>query len=407
MFLGITNTPRDYAWGSVSAIPELLGRTVTGVPQAELWLGAHAGSPSVVVNPAMVGGADTLLDWIDAEPQTALGAERTGLPFLLKVLAAAAPLSLQAHPTPEQAREGFDREEAAGVPLDDPARNYKDPFPKPELVVALSERFEALSGFRPVSEALAEVEALDAGSGRLGPLVVHLQHGLEDTVRWLEETDDSARAVIGAVGHLATEAVAAAGPDAVVSPNTATAADLARAYPEDPGVVVSLLMHRVTLARGEAMYLPAGNIHAYLDGLGIELMAPSDNVLRGGLTPKHVDVPELLRVLDFTAHPVPLLEPEHLAPAVDRFAPEGVGFALVRVTSDGRPVGLGTGGTAPLDGPSIAICTEGVVTLVGAHSATLLRQGESCYVTPDEGDVTVEADAGSGATATVFIATGA
>ncbi|PYY50045.1 mannose-6-phosphate isomerase, class I [Curtobacterium sp. MCBD17_023] len=405
MFLGITNTPRDYAWGSVSAIPELLGRTVTGVPQAELWLGAHAGSPSVVVNPAMVGGADTVLDWITAEPETALGTDRSGLPFLLKVLAAAAPLSLQAHPTPEQAREGFDREEAAGVPLDDPARNYKDPFPKPELVVALSERFEALSGFRPVADALAEVEALDAGSGRLGPLVVHLQHGLEDTVRWLEETDDSARAVIGAVGHLATEAVAAAGADGRVTPNTATAADLARAYPEDPGVVVSLLMHRVTLARGEAMYLPAGNIHAYLDGLGIELMAPSDNVLRGGLTPKHVDVPELLRVLDFTAHPAPLLEPEHLAPAVDRFAPEGVGFALVRVTNDGRPVGAG--GTAPLDGPSIAICTEGVVTLVGAHSATLLRQGESCYITPDEGDVTVEADAGSGTTATVFIATGA
>jgi mannose-6-phosphate isomerase len=404
MFLGITNTPRDYAWGSVSAIPELLGRTVTGAPQAELWLGAHPGSPSVVVNPAMVGGADTVLDWIEAEPQTALGDDRTGLPFLLKVLAAAAPLSLQAHPTPEQARAGFDREEAAGVPMDDPARNYKDPFPKPELVVALSDRFEALSGFRPVAEALAEVEALDAGSGRLGPLVVHLQQGLEDTVRWLEETDDSARAVIGAVGHLAEEAVAAG---TAVSPNTATAADLAGAYPDDPGVVVSLLMHRVTLTRGEAMYLPAGNIHAYLDGLGIELMAPSDNVLRGGLTPKHVDVPELLRVLDFTAYPAPLLEPEHLGPVVDRFAPEGVGFALVRVTSDGRPAGLTTGGTAPLTGPSIAICTEGVVTLVGAHSATLLRRGESCYITPDEGDVSVEADAGSGRTATVFIATGA
>lgn len=259
-----------------------------------------------------------------------------------------------------------------------------------------------------MADALAEVETLDAGSGRLGPLVVHLQQGLEDTVRWLEETDDSARAVIGAVGHLAAAAVdAATAADTTVSPNAATAADLARAYPDDPGVVVSLLMHRVTLTRGEAMYLPAGNIHAYLDGLGIELMAPSDNVLRGGLTPKHVDVPELLRVLDFTAYPAPLLEPEHLSPVVDRFAPEGVGFALVRVTSDGRPVGLTTGGTAPLSGPSIAICTEGVVTLVGAHSATLLRQGESCYITPDEGDVSVEADAGSGRTATVFIATGA
>ncbi|MDR6172143.1 mannose-6-phosphate isomerase, class I [Curtobacterium sp. SORGH_AS_0776] len=402
MFLGITNTPRDYAWGSVTAIPELLGRTVTGAPQAELWLGAHPGSPSVVVNPAMVGGADTLLDWITAEPRDALGPDRTGLPFLLKVLAAAAPLSLQAHPTPEQAREGFEREEAAGVPIDDPARNYKDPFPKPELVVALSERFEALSGFRPVAETLADVETLDAGSGRLGPLVVHLQRGLEDTVRWLETGDSSAQAVVQAVSDLA-----AALPDDAVTPNTATVRDLGTSYPGDPGIVVSLLMHRVTLAAGEAMYLPAGNIHAYLDGLGIELMAPSDNVLRGGLTPKHVDVPELLHVLDFTAYPAPVLAPESVAAGVERFAPDGVGFALLRVTGDGRPVGLASGGVAPLRGPSIAICTAGAVTLVGAQSATLLRQGESCYITPDEGDVTVEADNGSGLASTVFIATGA
>jgi mannose-6-phosphate isomerase len=402
MFLGITNTPRDYAWGSVTAIPELLGRTVTGAPQAELWLGAHAGSPSVVVNPAMVGGADTLRDWIADEPETALGPDRTGLPFLLKVLAAAAPLSLQAHPTPEQAEEGFVREEREGIPLDDPSRNYKDPFPKPELVVALSERFEALSGFRPVEETLAEVRVLDAGTGRLGPLEVHLLHGLEDTVRWLETADESALAVVQAASDLAVSL-----DDDLLTPNTATVRDLATSWPGDPGIVVSLLMHRVTLAAGQAMYLPAGNIHAYLDGLGIELMAPSDNVLRGGLTPKHVDVPELLRVLDFTAYPVPVLEPDRVAPGVDRFAPDGVGFALLRVDGDGRPAGLSAGGVAPLVGPSIAICTEGVVTLVGAQSATLLRKGESCFITPDEGDVTVEADSSDGITSTVFIATGA
>ncbi|WP_412163933.1 mannose-6-phosphate isomerase, class I [Curtobacterium flaccumfaciens] len=402
MFLGITNTPRDYAWGSVTAIPELLGRTVTGAPQAELWLGAHAGSPSVVVNPAMVGGADTLRDWIADEPETALGPDRTDLPFLLKVLAAAAPLSLQAHPTPEQAEEGFAREEREGIPLDDPARNYKDPFPKPELVVALSERFEALSGFRPVEETLAEVRVLDAGTGRLGPLEVHLLHGLEDTVRWLETADESALAVVQAASDLAVSL-----DDDLLTPNTATVRDLATSWPGDPGIVVSLLMHRVTLAAGQAMYLPAGNIHAYLDGLGIELMAPSDNVLRGGLTPKHVDVPELLRVLDFTAYPAPVLVPERIAPGVDRFAPDGVGFALLRVDGDGRPAGLSTGGVAPLVGPSIAVCTEGVVTLVGAKSATLLRKGESCFVTPDEGDVTVEADSSDGITSTVFIATGA
>jgi len=418
MFLGITNSPRDYAWGSITAIPELLGRTVTGAPQAELWLGAHAGSPSVVVNPAVVGGADTLADWIAAEPESALGrAPQDGdgtpvLPFLLKVLAAAAPLSLQAHPTPEQAREGFAREEAAGVPLDAPERNYKDPFPKPELVVALSERFEALSGFRPVPEAVRDIRTIDGGSRRLAPLLAALDRGLEETVRWLETGGEGAASTVAAVSELA-----AAVPDP--TPNIATVVDLAAAYPGDAGIVIALLMHRVTLHAGQAMYLAAGNIHAYLDGLAIELMAPSDNVLRGGLTPKHIDVTELLRVLDFTADPVPMLEPAPLAPGVDRFAPDGVGFALVRVSSAGRPAGGapasgsgsggvgGGGGVAPLGGPSIAICTEGAATLVGAHSTTMLRRGEACYITPDEGDVTVEADEVAGATATVFIATAA
>jgi mannose-6-phosphate isomerase len=409
MFLGITNTPRDYAWGSVTAIPELLGRTVTGQPQAELWLGAHPGSPSVVVNPAMVGGADTLADWIAAEPREALGtsvgaqASADGapvLPFLLKVLAAAAPLSLQAHPTPEQARAGFERENAAGIPIDAPERNFKDPFPKPELIVALSERFDALSGFRPADEALVDVQTIDAGTGRLGPLVAHLAHGLEETFRWLIDPDDSARAVIAAASELA-----AAVQDP--TPNIATVVDLAASAPGDPGVVISLLMHRLSLRRGECLYLPAGNIHAYLEGLGIELMAPSDNVMRGGLTPKHIDVPELLDVLDFTAHPEPYLLPTELAPGVDRFAPAGTGFALVRVSGEGEPMGFGTGGVAPLGGPTIAICTDGAATLVGAHSATMLRRGEACYITPDEGDVTVESDAAQGTTATVFLATGA
>lgn len=112
-------------------------------------------------------------------------------------------------------------------------------------------------------------------------------------------------------------------------------------------------------------------------------------------------------MLDFTAYQAPVLEPERIAPGVDRFAPDGVGFALLRVDGDGRPVGLSTGGVAPLVGPSIAVCTEGVVTLVGARSATLLRKGESCFITPDEGDVTVEADSSDGITSTVFIATGA
>jgi mannose-6-phosphate isomerase len=358
MFLAITNTPRDYAWGSRSAISELLGRRPSGRPEAELWLGAHAGSPSIVVAPAVVDGADTLADWFAAEPARALGRGRAELPFLLKVLAADQPLSIQAHPTPEQAEEGFAREEAAGIPLDAPHRNYKDRFPKPEIIVALSDRFDALCGFRDPAETLADIDAIDAGTGRLAAL------------RGSDGSDESRR-VVGAVADLARGV-------ADPSPSTATVAELDRLYPGDPGVVVSLLLNRVSLRAGEALFLPAGNVHAYLGGLGIELMAPSDNVLRGGLTPKHVDVPELLRVLEFSPLPVPWLRPVEVARGVERFAPEGTGFALLRVHAGGA------GAVVEIGGPSILLVTDGEVDVKGQDGAIHLARGESAFVTPDE-----------------------
>ena len=143
MFVGIENTPRDYAWGSETAISALLGTTPSGGPEAELWLGSHPGSPARVIDPGQVGGARNLTEWIAAAPSDALGTHPR-LPFLLKVLAAASPLSLQAHPSAEQAQEGFARENALGVRLDAPERNYKDPYPKPEIICAVSDRFEAL-----------------------------------------------------------------------------------------------------------------------------------------------------------------------------------------------------------------------------------------------------------------------
>ena len=371
MFLAITNTPRDYAWGSTTAIAELLGRQPSGRPEAELWLGAHPGSPSIVVNPAVVDGADTLADWFAAEPWRALGRDRAELPFLLKVLAAAGPLSIQAHPTPEQARAGFAAEEAAGVALDDPRRNYKDPFPKPEVIVALSETFDALCGFRDPAETVADVDLLDAGSGRLASLRGSVQHSLEATLAWIFGGSDEARSVVAAVSELAARV-----PDP--SPSIATVADLAGRYPGDPGVVVSLLLNRVSLRRGEALFLPAGNVHAYLGGLGVELMAPSDNVLRGGLTPKNVDVPELLRVLDFEPLPVPWLRPRTTAPGVERFEPGGVGFALLRVHPGGA------GAVVEIGGPSILLVTEGEVQVAGQDGSLRLRRGESAFVTPDE-----------------------
>ncbi|WP_166866246.1 mannose-6-phosphate isomerase, class I [Salinibacterium sp. ZJ70] len=348
MFVEITNTPRDYAWGSRTAISELLGTPASGAPEAELWLGAHPGSPA-----RLVGEERTLLD---------VAGDR--LPFLLKVLAAAAPLSLQAHPTMAQAAEGFARENAAGVPLDAPHRNYKDAFHKPELIYALSDPFRALSGFRPVAETRAVLAPVE-DDPRMRPLADRLtgDDALRDVFAWLlaggSDVDDLVAAVV--------EASATAD-----GPSWETVRTLAEHFPGDPGIAISLLLHTVELAPGEALYLPAGNIHAYLEGLGIELMASSDNVLRGGLTPKHVDVPELLEVLDFTPGPAPYLAPEEVEPGVRAFRPGVPDFQLMVVESDALSRGL----RIPLDGPAIALCTEGEVAI---DNGPMLTRGTAVF----------------------------
>lgn len=394
MFVGIRNTPRDYAWGSSEHIAAFLGTPPSGGPEAELWLGAHAGSPAEILDPAEVGGAHDLAEWIDADPERALGSERAAdgarLPFLLKLLAAGGPLSLQAHPAPEQARAGFAREEAEGVPIDAYDRNYKDTFHKPELIVALSETFDALSGFRPLEEVRAVLDTLrtaDAADaqpepGALDLLERHLAggSGLAATVEWLlrdgrgGDTGEAAW-VVERVVRLAASEVAERSTYAL---SFATVGALAETYPGDPGIVISLLLNRVRLARGEALYLRAGNIHAYLDGLGIELMASSDNVLRGGLTPKHIDVGELLDVLDVTPMPPPRLEPEVASDGVRTFRPDVPDFVLHRAEP-----GSATARVA-LTGPAIVLAERDEVRLTGSTGDTLVPRGHATYVTPDE-----------------------
>jgi len=393
MFVGITNRPRPYAWGSRTAIAELLGWEPSGGPEAELWLGAHSGSPSRIVDPPATGGAADLAAWIAADPSMTLGphAHSARLPFLLKLLAAGSPLSLQAHPTAQQAREGFRRENEAGVPLDAPHRNYRDEHPKPELVYALSERFEALCGFRSLTESREVLGVLRrrAGPGsQLAPIDALLERAaaddaLPDLVEWLSRGGDDIDAVVDLVAELAGR-TPAPGEDGRFDAAFATTTDLAEEYPGDPGIIVSLLLNRVSLRRGQALYLPAGNIHAYLSGLGVELMAASDNVLRGGLTPKHVDVPELLNVLDFTPRAVPVLVPESPSPGLEVYRPTVPDFVLVRF--DG-----GAPATFPIQGPAIAICTRGAVTLSGT-SSTRLDRGSAVYITPDEGEITFAGD---------------
>ena len=400
MFVGIINTPRPYAWGSTTAIAQLLGHAASGGPEAELWLGAHPGSPSVILDPTQTGGAADLAEWIAADPETTLGrfAASGRLPFLLKVLAAASPLSLQAHPTVEQARAGFDRENELGIARDAPERNYKDAFPKPELIYALSPAFDALCGFRPLDEVRALLRALiDASLGMEDPQPQPLEDlldslsgsdvALPETVEWVIGRRTGVATLVSLVTMLASRGVS--GYDAEM----ATVSSLAVEYPGDPGIVISLLLNRVSLAAGEALYLPAGNIHAYLSGLGIELMSASDNVLRGGLTPKHIDVPELLSVLDFTPVEVPYLHATSPSEGIAAFRPDGADFELLRID------GMFLDSSVALTGPAIALCISGEVSISGAASSSSLALGDAVYITPDEAGLRFT---GSG---TVFVAT--
>lgn len=382
MFVPIDNTPRDYAWGSTTAIAGLLGTEPSGGPEAELWLGAHPGSPARVLDPALTDGAPDLAAWQPTHD----------LPYLLKVLAADGPLSLQAHPSPEQARAGFERENAAGLAPDSPDRNYKDPFHKPELIFALSDPFEALCGFRDPSEARAALERLAAAadgaavlSGFAATLTGDPHAVLRRATEWLLGGDPE-------VDLLVSEVVRAARalPD---DRDADTVLMLDEAFPGDPGIVLALLLNRATLRPGEVLYLPAGNIHAYLRGLGIELMAASDNVLRGGLTRKRIDVPELVSVLDFRPIDATPLAAETPAAGVQTFRPDVPDFALERVAL-GADVDRAI---VPLPGTAIALVTDGEVELSGATGSLRLTRGGAVVIT-DEAELTLR---GRG---TVFVA---
>ncbi|MFJ7961266.1 mannose-6-phosphate isomerase, class I [Streptomyces sp. NPDC096319] len=297
----LVNTVRPYAWGSTTAIPELLGTAPTGEPQAEMWMGAHPGAPSRTER----GALDTL---IAADPVRELGersVEKFGprLPFLLKLLAAGAPLSLQVHPDLEQARAGYAAEEAAGIPADAPHRTYKDANHKPELICALTP-FDGLCGFRAPAEA-ADLMA-ELGVDSLKPYV-DLLHAHPEEAALREVLTALLTADREEMAHTVTEAAAAADR---LGGDHAPFAYLAHHFPGDPGVLAAMLLNRVRLQPGEALYLGAGVPHAYLDGLGVEIMANSDNVLRCGLTPKHVDVPELLRIVRFEPNDAAVLRPE-------------------------------------------------------------------------------------------------
>ena len=331
----LRNTIQEYAWGSRSSIPQLLGRrSPADAPQAELWMGAHPKAPSQVL--LAEGHELSLPELIARDPAAVLGkavAERFAgrLPFLFKVLAAAQPLSIQAHPNLEQARAGFRRENEQGIALDAFQRNYRDDNHKPEVISALTP-FWALNGFRPLPEMLDLLRSVGfSGIGKqiaaLGdnPSKAGLKAFFASLMRLQRETRE--RAI--------REALTWAERQPAQSPDRNTIAGwilrLGENYPGDIGVLSPLLLNLLLLQPGDTMFLEAGVLHAYLEGTGIELMANSDNVIRGGLTPKHMDVDELLSILRFQGRDVQLAESDETAPGQRVFHTPAQEFRLTEI----------------------------------------------------------------------------
>ncbi|EXF24366.1 mannose-6-phosphate isomerase [Nesterenkonia sp. AN1] len=375
------NPVRDYAWGSTTAFRELFGWAASATPQAELWMGAHPSGPSLLELPSAgaqgPGEITSLPEYLHDSAQAS-----ESFPFLLKVLAAEQPLSIQSHPTAERARLGFAAEETAGVARDAAHRSYKDPHAKPELVVALTE-FSALCGFRPYAEAVTVLESLRTSLAGLGhggaeqqdhPQLrtvldrLHSRVVAQDYAAALEQLLGSHRDESAiAAGQLHGMLDPASGPrreddvgiSASLDPGTRGMLDqVSAAFPRDPGIFVTLLLNRVQLAPGESIYLPAGNLHAYLHGVGVELMGNSDNVLRGGLTGKHLDVEELLSVTDFGVLPVPHcpVQRSDASPHRTRYQAPFEEFALESFELPGEVM-------LERPGPGIVLCTAGELTL--------------------------------------------
>jgi mannose-6-phosphate isomerase len=369
VLIPLANDPRDYAWGSTSLLADLEGRTASGRPEAEVWFGDHPGDPSETAD------GRTLDRWI-ADEGSVSGVDEP-LPYLLKLLAAASALSIQAHPSKAQAEVGFAREEAAGIPRDAADRTYRDANHKPELIVALSDTFRALAGLRELDATRRLVATLGPGAAPLAERLEGTDASLSAVIGWLlSDGADAARDVIAAAVSAESGEFAA---------ELALARTLDAAFPGDPGIVVALLMNLVTLHRGEGLFVPAGVLHAYLEGLGVELMAASDNVLRGGLTPKHVHAAELVSVLDDTPGLPPVIRPREVAAGVRQYDVPVADFTLLAVSPSEEGVHVA------LEGPAIAVATAGSPTVAGLESgaAETLPPGAAVLVTPTEGGVRV------------------
>lgn len=377
----LQNTIQPYAWGSHTAIAQLLGQsTPSDNPEAELWMGAHPKASSKVW---FQGRWQSLNDLINEDPVTYLGQEtidRFGpqLPFLFKVLAVEQPLSLQAHPSSEMAKIGFARESEEKIPLSAPHRNYKDNQHKPECVCALT-LFQALCGFRDIQSIRSILEPLwPAQRGQELDILPMMGNDVDIKMFFIHLMTMEKAHRTSLLSHIVASAHSGAQQDPVYD----WIVKLSEAFPDDVGILAPALLNLVELQPGQALFLPSGCMHAYLNGVAIEVMANSDNVLRGGLTPKHVDIQELLKVLDFKSHTVDVLHPLALGDLMSVYPSQAVEFELSVITPQSeKPFHSGH----RLNAPEILLCLDGQVNFQweGSSKGLDIHKGESILVPAD------------------------
>lgn len=403
MLLEITNDPRPYAWGSRTRMAEFLGRRPSGGPEAELWLGAHPLSPSRIVEPSSADGHECLESLISRDPESTLGTDRLSdrLPFLMKVLAVEEPLSLQVHPNAEQATRGFEAEDLRDVPEASSVRTYKDSRHKPEIALAIDAPFHTLVGLKPRDQRRRLVEELIRRTS-------HHPTAQEVLTRWAPSLEGACDAQLThLVGDLldgdhpelieaVTEVVRSCIPvDRAASSlrNDLRALErLVEVRPGDPGILAAVFLNVLSLRAGEAAYIPPRALHAHLGGLAVEVMASSDNVVRGGLTDKHVDARELERIACPEPLDDPACRPDRPQPGIAIYRPHEPDFELhlVSVPSSADGQGRGTGETEiELRGPAIALVLDGTPRVRGRTQEHGLRRGRALFITADEPALTI------------------
>ncbi|MGC6097663.1 mannose-6-phosphate isomerase [Enterobacter quasiroggenkampii] len=385
----LINSVQNYAWGSKTALTDLYGiANPNNLPMAELWMGAHPKSSSKIEDAS--GQVRSLRDVIEIDKAALLGdkvAQRFGeLPFLFKVLCADQPLSIQVHPNKQASEIGFAKENAAGIPLDAAERNYKDPNHKPELVFALTP-FLAMNAFREFSEIISLLQPV---AGAHNAIAHFLENPNADALSQLFAS------LLNMQGEEKSHALAVlkAALDSQQGEPWETIRLISEFYPDDSGLFSPLLLNVVKLNPGEAMFLFAETPHAYLQGVALEVMANSDNVLRAGLTPKYIDIPELVANVKFVAKPAAelLTQPVKNGAELDFPIPvDDFAFSLHDLSNAETSVAQ--------ESAAILFCVEGEATLHKGEQRLVLKPGESAFVAANESPVSVS---GTGRLARVF-----